>query len=343
MPNKLLVSVIIPAHNAEKYVFKQLESIAFGGFKDCEIIVVDDGSTDNTIQECKRFSNMYSSMNLNIVSQSNKGVSKARNEGLKLAQGEYILFVDSDDEILPDMFPVFYNALKISKYDILIGGVEIKRPTTLEYQGNMDDAFYNGYESVTCFLNRISVQEKDWVMNVLWNKWIKRDLVSRNSIYFKDICPGEDYEFLANCFLFAENIYISKEKVYRYYIRNNQSLLHRQYNIESIIKRRKFCWAATEGIIKNRKLDRKVFEIAEGYSLYSALYQALAVEKKRNKRLEIIDRFRELGQYYTIRVFFLSRNSLIGMIEGKMFDKTKKKIDNYFRVKMRLQKIFRKR
>lgn len=342
MSCNLLVSIIIPAYNAGKYVFQQLESIILGGFKDYEIIVVDDGSTDNTVQECKRFSNLYSNIYVNIISQSNEGVSKARNEGLKLARGEYVLFVDSDDEILPDMFTVFYNALQKSKYDILIGGVEIKRPSTVEYQRSIDDVSYNGYENVTCLLNKISVSEKDWVMNVLWNKWIRRDLISRNNIHFKDICPGEDYEFLANCFSIAENIFISKELVYRYYIRNNQSLLHRQYNIERIVKRRKCCWAATEEIIKNRKLDRAVFEIAEGFSLYSALYQSLAVEKKRNKRLEIINRFKELSQYYTIRVYFCSRNSFISMIEGKIFDKSEKRIDNYFRAKMWLQKIFRK-
>ena len=91
------VSVIIPTYNREKYVVKALDSVLSQNFEDYEIIVVDDGSTDNTKEDLKRYKDK-----INYIYQDNSGVSAARNTGIKLAKGEWLAFLDSDDEWMPD-------------------------------------------------------------------------------------------------------------------------------------------------------------------------------------------------------------------------------------------------
>lgn len=94
------VSVIIPVYNVEKYLESCLESIKSQTFTDYELILINDGSTDESFAIMRRYAERDA--RIRIISQSNRGVSAARNLGLSVAEGDYVLFVDSDDTILPD-------------------------------------------------------------------------------------------------------------------------------------------------------------------------------------------------------------------------------------------------
>lgn len=94
------VSVIIPVYNVEKYLESCLESIKSQTFTDYELILINDGSTDESVAIMRRYAK--TDARIRIISQSNRGVSAARNLGLSVAEGDYVLFVDSDDTILPD-------------------------------------------------------------------------------------------------------------------------------------------------------------------------------------------------------------------------------------------------
>ena len=91
-----MISVIIPVYNGEKYISECIESVLKQTFRDFEIIVINDGSTDNTAEICRKFKN------IRYFYQENKGVSKAREKGLQVSKGEYITFIDSDDTIKSD-------------------------------------------------------------------------------------------------------------------------------------------------------------------------------------------------------------------------------------------------
>lgn len=103
------ISVIIPAYNSQEYIKDAIESIMRQTLKDIEIILVDDGSTDDTFKICKDYSLM--DKRIKVIHQENKGISGARNTGIDNATGEYISFVDSDDTIELNMYEELYNCV----------------------------------------------------------------------------------------------------------------------------------------------------------------------------------------------------------------------------------------
>ena len=100
------ISVIIPVYNVEKYIIECIESIINQTLKDIEIIVVNDGTKDNSIKIVEEY---LSDKRIKIINKANGGLSSARNEGMKVAKGEYIYFIDSDDFINEDVLEVLYK------------------------------------------------------------------------------------------------------------------------------------------------------------------------------------------------------------------------------------------
>ena len=120
------ISVIVPIYNAEAYLNRCLDSIINQTYSDLEIILINDGSTDNSLDICLE----YASKDKRIVvyNQTNKGISKARNKGIELATGDYIGFVDSDDIISPRMYETLYNLMTDEK--CLIAGCQYTKFTS---------------------------------------------------------------------------------------------------------------------------------------------------------------------------------------------------------------------
>lgn len=110
MPGRPTISIITPAYNVEGYLSKCLNSILNQTFRDYELILIDDGSTDNTGKICDEFAQR--DPRIRLIHQENMGVSDSWNKGVEIAKGEYIGFVDSDDYIHPQMYEILYRAIK---------------------------------------------------------------------------------------------------------------------------------------------------------------------------------------------------------------------------------------
>lgn len=121
------ISVIIPVYNLEKYIVNTIESVLSQTYRNIELIIIDDGSTDNSIQKCMYYSKFDE--RVKVLHQENKGVSAARNKGIDEANGDFICFVDGDDLIDKSMLEKLYDA--ISHSDLSICGLryydEIKK------------------------------------------------------------------------------------------------------------------------------------------------------------------------------------------------------------------------
>lgn len=114
------VSVIIPVYNAQEGIKQCLNSLLNQSFTDFEIILLNDGSTDNSLEVIKK----YAAVNdfIRVIDKENEGVAKTRNKGIQLANGKYIVFIDNDDFIDSDYLERFYNAIDQEQLDIVLGG-----------------------------------------------------------------------------------------------------------------------------------------------------------------------------------------------------------------------------
>lgn len=118
--NKNIISIIVPVYNVEQYLDRCIDSILKQSFKDYEVILVDDGSRDDSGKICDAYASKYN--NFHVIHKENAGLGHARNSGLDIATGKYIVFVDSDDYLCPDMLDIMYNQMIEHKADTCIGG-----------------------------------------------------------------------------------------------------------------------------------------------------------------------------------------------------------------------------
>ena len=111
------ISVIVPIYNAEDYLLKSISAISCQTYKNLEIILIDDGSTDGTLKICQEFAQKDD--RIKVYTQKNKGVASARNKGISVATGDYIAFVDSDDVISFDMYEILVDLINTTGSQIV--------------------------------------------------------------------------------------------------------------------------------------------------------------------------------------------------------------------------------
>lgn len=207
------ISIIMPAYNAEKTCLRAIKSVLEQTFTDFELILIDDGSSDNTYNLCMTMAK--TDKRLKVVHQKNGGVSAARNTGLAKASGEYICFVDSDDSIERTMLQKMYEAASKNSVDFIICGFKscekgnairqwIPKPTD-----NMDSLCEQLLKS-------------DVGLNPLWTKMFKHNLVKIPFNTKKSM--GEDLEFVCEFLNKAETCAVVPEALYRYTLDSNNSL-----------------------------------------------------------------------------------------------------------------------
>ncbi len=178
------ISVIIPCYNVENYVGKCLDSVICNGMDEIEVIAVNDGSRDGTIQVLKEYQKKYP--NLIIIDQKNQGLSMARNAGLKRATGEYIAFLDSDDWVENGMYQTMYEKAKTEGFDIVACGVNVVYPDkTIKIDCGLA-------HDITAKRELKNIMN-EWY-TVVWNKIYKKELIK--NMMFKPNIWYEDVEFL---------------------------------------------------------------------------------------------------------------------------------------------------
>ena len=218
----MLVSIIIPVYNAEKYLNDCVNSILVQDFKDYEVILINDGSKDHSIEICNCFAAKYS--NIKVVSIENGGPSNARNIGLSIANGEYIQFLDSDDELKNGMLSkVNKFAMEYDYPDIILFESEIMdekrrilRNESLPHNGNID------FRDELINLNQ---KFKSTTLHYKWNKWYKKDIIDRQNIKFdKDVRLGEDFIFNCDYLKHCRSFVYVQQPLHNYFKRENQSL-----------------------------------------------------------------------------------------------------------------------
>lgn len=211
-------SVIIPVYNAESKIERCLESILNQEFLDYEIILADDGSADNSAEICKAYADKYS--NIQFVSKSNGGAASARNCGLDYAQGEYVLFVDSDDFVDGSYFRRIENnclndGLAVFTYSFYNNNETRKRAVS--------DALLDEKNSLFTLTKQLILSR---LINSPCAKVFSRSLIEKYHLRFDEQMPvAEDFNFCLAYLFVCKDILIKDESVYFYDISNSDSLV----------------------------------------------------------------------------------------------------------------------
>ena len=184
------ISVIIPAYNVENYIYDTINSCLAQTFDDIEIIVVNDGSTDNTLEIINSLS--AKDNRIKVISQENEGVTSARENGLKVASADYIFFLDGDDQVTEDTFAILYDKAIKEDADFIAGDFNIVYPNGKKFLREFP--YYNTHNSQEAL--KYAFRYNDFYYT---GRLIKRHLV--NSIFNKiprDITYGEDTYAVVN-------------------------------------------------------------------------------------------------------------------------------------------------
>lgn len=216
---KMEVSVIVPVYNVEKYLTECLESLLNQNFeKDFEIICINDGSTDGSSNILNKYS-LHEK--ITVISQENQGLSKARNLGIKVAKGDFLMFIDSDDYLANrNVISVLYNEMLKEDLDFVAGAVQFSYPNPkkdfkVSYPQNLLNKAHIGSLLFESLMNKVDY------LSIPCNKMYKKDFLSINNIFFYEGIIYEDVEFTVKCYFNAKKVKLLNEATFVYRQREN--------------------------------------------------------------------------------------------------------------------------
>ena len=206
-----VISVIIPVYNVEKYIARCLDSVLNQNFFNIEIICINDGSTDRSLSILHEYAAKDS--RICIIEQDNRGVSAARNAGLEAARGTWIAFVDSDDEVLPDIWTTILE--EVDTEDAVCFSAE-----EIRIDNGRQIPVKSGYFDVA-FQGVKFLQDEDLfkLSMTVWDKLFRRSKIEACTLRFPDGVHFEDNVFVLNFFILYRNVRFEPRKLYRYFRR----------------------------------------------------------------------------------------------------------------------------
>jgi len=210
----MMFSIIIPVYQVEKYLEQCLESVLNQNFTDYEVILIDDGSKDNSGKICDDYASKYS--NIEVIHQTNSGLSVARNKGIEKAKGDYLIFIDSDDYIASNSFEQINQELKQSHFpDILITPFKSFRSSGMTKD---HDLFLLKHDVNTMNIEEaINLQLKiSEGLFFVWRYIVKKNLIESHQIQFPVGMLYEDNQWTPRVLLFAKTFSVLKYCWYYY-------------------------------------------------------------------------------------------------------------------------------
>lgn len=288
MRKNVKVSIVVPCYNVEQFLSKCIESLINQTYKNIEIICINDGSKDKTIDILKNYSK--NDKRLVIIDKKNAGVSSARNDGIKKSTGDYILFVDSDDYVSDKIVEFLLkksldndaDIVKCNRADVYLkeNYVVDRKPiwdsekvfTKNDFQGNVYTEFFN----------------RNKLCNI-WMTLIKREILVKNKILFdENLAVNEDEVFAADIFSVAEKFVYSPEVLY-FYVKNDNGLSTNGINIFKRYESRKKHSIFIENLAKKWKMNNSDELVREKISFLAihTLSQTAAPNTKYSRKEQL--------------------------------------------------------
>ena len=242
------VSIIVPVYNVEKYLDKCLKSLVNQTLEDIEVIIINDGSTDDSQIIIDKYTVDYPDK-VRSFFQKNAGQGEARNFGIEKATGEYIAFVDSDDYVDSNMYKLLYQKAKAEDLDIVL----------------CDN--YNVYEKGRAGIRQSLYDTDNHLFDkpAVWNKIYKAELIKKNNIKFRKKVWYEDLDFTFKIYTLTDKVGYIKESLYNYLLRRGSTM-----NNDNISRNREIFLAFDEIIKYSRNND--------SYQKIAPIIEYLAIE-----------------------------------------------------------------
>jgi len=334
MEVKSLISVIVPVYNAENTIEQCVNSIIKQTYLNLEIILVNDGSKDKSIEICQKL--QKEDNRIIVIDKENEGVSKTRNKGIDIAQGEYITFVDSDDYIENNMIEILYN--NIQNYDLC----------TCNYYAikNNKKTIKSNIESYTIEEGQVNEYIEKMQKEMLFynpvNKIFKAKIIKENNIRFEhNIHVGEDYLFNIEYLKYVKKAKYISQPLYNYIIQNGT--LSQKY-IERFIP-------LEMKIVRNVKeiYEERAFDMTYIYNQYmellkSNIYNLQIGQKSRKEIKKFIEEYiQELEKDKIIKKEIKSKLSKENKILYKMLLNNKiNYLVKYFEIRFILKELIKR-
>ena len=233
----MLFSVIVPIYNIEKYIRKCIDSVLVQSFADYELILVDDGSPDKCGEICDEYAKKDS--RIKVIHKENGGLVSARQAGIKVAGGEYVIHLDGDDALLPEALKNASEIISKTDADIVTFAYNCLIEDTIsdiKYE-LVPEGLYNKEQiKEHIYPHLLSDKNMEHILYFLWGKAIKRTLATKHQLKVNPaISLGEDLSCIVPCYLEAEKVYVESKGDLIILIMSNKDLAEKlKTNFESL-------------------------------------------------------------------------------------------------------------
>lgn len=312
---KNTLSIIVPVYNVERFLKRGIDSLIHFETNDFEIILVDDGSEDNSGLICDEYANDYK--NIHAIHQKNRGVSSARNIGLKNAKGKYIAFFDPDDYISETFYSRMLQEMQLKNLDIIFSGYVLENnegeaiPVNEEKIKHISDCKEPKCLFVEADLSSMS-------MGVVWRSLFRKDIILKNHIFFdEELTLNEDQIFLLEYIKYCTYIEFLEGNNYHYCL-NTGSATGKLYKENLLQERLKYVQKMEKVLEDSSKMIDKKNEMIVNRIKYKTAKEIVSNELKYNRGEK---NFEELKKY--IGTYFLTKNAIKQSISDHSGLKTK--------------------
>lgn len=284
---KDLISVIVPVYNCERYLERCIESIIKQTYKNIEIILVNDGSTDNSGKICDLYAQKDS--RVIVIHKENSGLPGARNVSIASARGKYIAFVDQDDFVKEDFVEILYDLVEANQADIAICAYDRGKANEFPVSHNKTEVRVENYTAEEMLKNwhgKYKHQE-----TVAWNKLYRKEVFDKYNICYPDgWCCGEDVYTTHQIVAKATKIVITNEVLY-YYFNNGSGIMstisEEKVRVNVMAQKQRLQFFGENGYQEARK--RMAIKLQKYYML---MYCRLPKQNNIQIKNELLERFR---------------------------------------------------
>ena len=275
------VSVIVPIYNMGTKIRKAVESILAQTYDNLEVILVDDGSKDESLSQCRRLERLDN--RINVYHTENRGSGPARNYGIENATGEFLYFPDADDYIDPETITIAVNNAMDTNVDLVLFGYrDVDQNGKILYEKKYNYSVVNGYDIRNNYAYYKVLAPEYGLRGAPWNKLFRASIVKKNKIEYPALRRHQDEAFIARFFCYCEKVVFIEEVLYTYFT-NDQKTEWKKYPVDYI--------DAVYGLFEDRKDNVLIWNQADDRTK-DMIYQELICNSIKAFELSFSPKFR---------------------------------------------------